>query len=560
MANQPPRPPTEAAKSSSAPAHQETQAVGPDLGATGDFSETAQGSPALQATSDVIPPPKAAPSLQETDAGSPTAPGGKTEAGPGTSTDKSEEETTTLKDFRLLKKLGEGGMGTVYKAHQISLDRVVAVKVPFKHLAKDESFVQRFYREARIMAKLDHPNILRCFSVGEENGFHYLAMEFIDGASMQSWIKRLGKLSLGDALHVILACAEGLQHAHEQNMIHRDIKPDNIMVTNKGVVKVADMGLAKALTDDLNLSRTGTGAGTPYYMSPEQARDAKHVDGRSDIYALGTMLYCFLTGNPPFKGETYVELLLAKEAGKFPPARRSNSEIPERLDLIIDKMVAVKPEHRYKTCADVIRDLTALGLANPVLSFLPQAQPVSVSKLKTMPETKAASPSSRPSAAATATRPPSAPARPPAPEPAADSWFLSYHTPAGKPIKRKLTTAQIRELIKSKDFDLDAKVSRSLKGPYKNLGSFKEFEQVLTGRMVKAKAEKKTAQLKDVYQNILKQEKSYYRWRAIGNMFRTAGGMITFAIWLGILGGLAFVLYLYGGVIWSYIAGLLHLN
>src|SRR5262249_4105972 len=147
---------------------------------------------------------------------------------------KPPPKVVTLKDFKLLKKLGEGGMGTVYKAHHLRLDRIVALKVPFKHLIKDPAFVTRFYREARIMARLDHPNILRCFSVGEENGYHFLAMEYIDGDSMQSWLKKLGKLSVGDALHVLLACLHAMQHAHEQNLIHRDLKPDNLLVTSKG--------------------------------------------------------------------------------------------------------------------------------------------------------------------------------------------------------------------------------------------------------------------------------------------------------------------------------------
>jgi serine/threonine-protein kinase len=506
-----------------------------DLAATRDLEQTVDRAENLQATSDSTP-------AAVTDAGT---------AGPSST----PSEGASLKDFRLLKKLGEGGMGTVYKAHQVSLDRVVAVKVPFKHLTKDEAFVQRFYREARVMAKLDHPNILRCYSVGEENGCHYLAMEFIDGSSMQSWLQQLGKLSVGDALYVILACGQALQHAHEQNLIHRDIKPDNILVTSKGVVKVADMGLAKALTDDLGLSRTGTGAGTPYYMSPEQARDAKHVDGRSDIYALGTMLYCFLTGNPPFKGETYVELLLAKEQGKFTPARRSNPEIPERLDLIIDKMMAVKPEHRYTSCAQLVHDLTALALVHEALSFIPGATAPAASKTS-RPSAAAATP--RP--AATATQRSASPKLAPATPATSELWFLSVQTAAGKPLKRKMTTAQIRDMIKDKDFDLDAKVSRTLKGPYKHLGAYKEFEAVLTARMVKAKAERKTAQLQDAYKTILKEEKSYYRWRSIRNLFRTFTGWVTLGIWLAVLAGLGFVLYLYAGALWGYVADLLHLR
>src|SRR5262249_32437964 len=162
-------------------------------------------------------------------------------------------KTAVLGDFRLVKKLGVGGMGQVFKGRQISLDRDVAVKVLSKQLAGNPAFVQRFYREARIMARLDHPHIVRCYGVGEAFGWHYVAMEYLDGGSMQDQLKKLGKLSLGDALHVILACAHALQHAHELEMIHRDIKPDNILLTGKGVVKVADLGLAKALSEELNL-------------------------------------------------------------------------------------------------------------------------------------------------------------------------------------------------------------------------------------------------------------------------------------------------------------------
>src|SRR5207248_6262426 len=138
------------------------------------------------------------------------------------------------------------------------------------------------------------------------------------------------------ALHIVLACAHALQHAHELKLVHRDIKPDNVLLTRKGVVKLADLGLAKAQDEDLSLTKTGTGAGTPLYMAPEQARDVKHVDHRSDIYSVGCMLYYFLTGKLPFTGETLVEVIDAKQKGKFTPARRLNADIPPRLDLIID--------------------------------------------------------------------------------------------------------------------------------------------------------------------------------------------------------------------------------
>jgi serine/threonine protein kinase len=471
----------------------------------------------------------------------------KEQSAPALADEAKAKSLSTLKDFRLIKKLGEGGMGTVYKAHQLSLDRIVAVKVPFRHLAKDSSFVARFYREARIMAKLDHPNILRCYSVGEENGWHYLAMEYIDGASMQSWLEKLGKLTVGDALHVAISCAHALQHAHEQGLIHRDVKPDNILVTSKGIVKVADMGLAKALADDLGLSRTGTGAGTPHYMAPEQARDAKHVDARCDIYALGSMLYCFLTGAPPFKGETYVDLLLEKEKGKFTPARRSNSNIPERLDLMLDKAMAAKPDLRYKSCAEFAKDIQGLNLANEAVSFIQGAVPSSIIKSSAPTQPIPTKPAAPKTGATAPAGKPGAPAPAGKSSAAGDIWYIVVPTDKGKSIKRKLTTPKVLELIKQKDFDLGSLASRTLKGPYRNLNYYKEFAAALESRMAQAKASRQAAKFHNAYEKIMAQEKTYKAKRKLQNLFHSVGGMISFAVFmilvLSALGGLGYYLY-----------------
>jgi len=209
------------------------------------------------------------------------APDAPAKAPPVPASGKTKE--VVMGDYRLTKKLGQGGMGAVYQAHQISLDRPVALKVLSEELASKPAFVGRFQREAKVMAKLDHPNVLRCYGVHQTGKYHYLAMEFVDGGSVQDWLKKLGKFKLGDSLYLTLVCARALQHAHELNLIHRDIKPDNILLTKRGVIKIADLGLAKATDDDLGLTKTGTGAGTPIYMAPEQARDSKHVDGRTDI-------------------------------------------------------------------------------------------------------------------------------------------------------------------------------------------------------------------------------------------------------------------------------------
>src|SRR5690606_28560226 len=282
---------------------------------------------------------------------------------------KMARKTYTLGDFELRKELGQGGMGKVYLAQQISLDRPCAVKVMSAELSKKPDFVERFIREARSMARLDHPNIVRCFAVGEEKGKHYVAMELIDGKSMQDWLNELGRLDVADAVLITLICADALQFAHAKNMVHRDIKPDNLLVTREGLVKVADLGLAKAIDEDMSMTQSGTGLGTPHYMPPEQARNAKHVDARCDIYALGCTLYHFLTGELPFRGETVLELITAKEKGQFKPASRLNPAVPERLDLIIDKMMARDPKHRYASCGEVIHDLERLGLAGETLSF-----------------------------------------------------------------------------------------------------------------------------------------------------------------------------------------------
>jgi serine/threonine protein kinase len=277
-----------------------------------------------------------------------------------------------LGDFRLLRKLGSGSMGAVYLARQEGQDRDVALKVLFQHLASKPGFVGRFEREARVLAGLHHPNVVRLYARGEADGFHYLAMEHIDGPSLLRVLTGLGgRLPLGDALHVVLRCAAGLGHAHDRHIVHRDVKPSNIMLTQLGQVKLTDLGLAKHVEEDPALTDSGAALGTPQYVAPEQARNARHADCRSDIYSLGCVLYHFLTGTVPFKGDSPMELLLAKEQGLFPSVRRFNREVPPRLGLIVERMLARDPNRRYPGCAELIHDLEGLGLAGPRLSFNP---------------------------------------------------------------------------------------------------------------------------------------------------------------------------------------------
>lgn len=224
--------------------------------------------------------------------------------------------SVTLGDFQLLRKVGAGNMGAVYLAQQRSHDRPVALKVLFRHLALQPLFVERFYQEATAMARLDHPGIVRLFGVACAEDFHCLAMEFVDGFSTAFLQGKLGgRFNLGDALFIVLRAAEALRHAHEEQIIHRDVKPSNLLISRLGRVKLTDLGLAKPMDQDVSLTDTGLAVGTPQYMAPEQSLTPKQVDQRCDIYALGTCLYEFLTGRPPFAGETAREVLRAKEQG-----------------------------------------------------------------------------------------------------------------------------------------------------------------------------------------------------------------------------------------------------
>ncbi len=254
-------------------------------------------------------------------------------------------------------------MGTVFQAHQISLNRLVALKVLSQRLRRHPAFVQRFQREAQVMAQLDHPNILRCYEIRVVRGWHLLAMEFVDGGSLEDVLPQRGQLAVEDALYVAIACARALQHAHRLNLVHRDIKPENILLTSQGEVKVADLGLAKPQDDKMGLTRLGTGVGTPLYMPPEQARRAGRVDARSDIYALGGMLYRLVTGEAPFKCKSLLELIQAKEESRFTPARQLNPRLPEQLDRILARMLAGVPDQRYQNCSELLEQLEGLGLA-----------------------------------------------------------------------------------------------------------------------------------------------------------------------------------------------------
>jgi serine/threonine-protein kinase len=464
-------------------------------------------------------------------------------------TEKSEK-SNILGDFKLEKKLGQGGMGVVYLAHQISLDRKCALKVMSKELGAKPTFVERFKKEARAGAKIDHPNVVRCYAVGEDRGLHYVAMELIDGQSMQNWLNDRGKLSVPDALHVTLLAAEALKHAHSLNMIHRDIKPDNILVTKKGAVKVSDLGLAKALDDDMSMTQSGTGLGTPHYMPPEQARNAKHVDHRSDIYALGGTLYHFLTGQTPFKGDTIVELITNKERGSFTHAKKLNPDVPERLDLMIDKMLAKDPQHRYQSMAEVIRDLEGLKLASESLSFIdaPDREVIRRTPSASAPASLAPT---RPGFSA----PTKAPILPPTSAEDAErkgaagldmneKWYVRHSDAHGKPTVSHWTTAQVLQAMKSDRLDASARIARDPKQPFVPFAQFPQFAAESHKLATRTKTKSKDHQLKNQYAKIEKQYRRRHIWRFLASLRDGTIGFVNLILYLtivvAIIGGAVF--------------------
>jgi hypothetical protein len=264
-------------------------------------------------------------------------------------------------------------MGTVYLATQLSLDRPVALKIMSKHWAADPVFVARFTREAYAAALLNHPNVVQIFDIGDVDGTRFFSMEYVPGRTLADVVKDEGKLDPETAVGYILQAARGLKHAHDRGMIHRDIKPDNLLLDDQGIVKVADLGLVKTPTmppdaDQLpdttglrSLPADMTGAkmalGTPAYMAPEQCRDASNVDHRADVYALGATLYALVTGRPPFDGGTAVELMTKQAYAPVVPPETHVGRVPKELSAVILKMMAKGPADRFADVGEVVRTL-----------------------------------------------------------------------------------------------------------------------------------------------------------------------------------------------------------
>lgn len=257
--------------------------------------------------------------------------------------------------YEIIKTIGEGGMANVYLANDTILDRKVAIKVLRGDLSNDEKFIRRFQREALSVSNLSHPNIVEVYDVGEEDGQYYIVMEYIEGKTLKQLLKKRETLSLPEVIDIMLQLTDGLAHAHESYIIHRDIKPQNIMILDNGLVKITDFGIAMAL-NATQLTQTNSVMGSVHYLPPEQA-NGKSATVKSDIYSLGILMYELITGSVPFKGDNAVEIALKHMKEKIPSIRKQNPTIPQSVENIVIKATAKNPRNRYDSVKEMHDDL-----------------------------------------------------------------------------------------------------------------------------------------------------------------------------------------------------------
>lgn len=270
--------------------------------------------------------------------------------------------------YILMAKLGAGTEATTYKAKQVSLDRIVAVKVLHRRLSEDPEYVERFYREGKAAAKLNHPNIAQAFDVGEAGGYHYFVMEYVEGQELHEQLARGQAYSEQESLRLVIQVARALEHAHSQGLVHRDVKPRNIMITRDGTAKLVDLGLARDVTDiERGRAEAGRAFGTPYYISPEQIRGEMDIDFRADIYSLGATFYHMVTGRVPFEGETPVAVMQKHLKELLTPPDHINTELSAGVGEVIEVMMAKERHRRYSSTNDLLRDLEDIQAGQPPL-------------------------------------------------------------------------------------------------------------------------------------------------------------------------------------------------
>src|SRR5438067_4673388 len=300
-----------------------------------------------------------------------------------------KKSSQQIPGYQLISKLGKGAMATVYKAKQISLDRTVAVKVLPRRSSENPEFVDRFYKEGKAAARLSHNNIVQAIDVGSTpDGYHYFVMEYVEGKTLYDQMQPapVGEgraFTEPEALDIIIQITDALAHAHQRGLIHRDVKPKNILLTPQGVAKLTDLGLARATDDKAAAeSEAGKAYGTPYYISPEQIRGDVDIDFRTDIYSLGATLYHLVTGAPPFEGETPSAVMHKHLKAPLVPADHVNTSLSAGIAEVIEVSMAKRREERYAHTQDMLEDLKLVRRGEPPVHARRQVDLESIAKLE----------------------------------------------------------------------------------------------------------------------------------------------------------------------------------
>lgn len=288
---------------------------------------------------------------------------------------------STLGDFRLIKEIGEGSTGKVYLVKQVSMDRELALKILNPEISAKPELLKQFYKEVKIIAKLIHPNIVTAFKAGKDSGYHYLAMTYVSGGTLEDSIIKNGPLPEKAALSSALACAQGLQYAWEkERILHLDIKPENLMLDKKGNIKIADLGIARCLNDMMETENRIVG--TPAFMSPEQASGDNNLDSRSDIFSLGGTLYFILTGKTPFGNGGVKEILQRVATQDIINPRSYQKNISSETVDLLNKMMAKKRNERFSSWSHLIEHLRYLIATEPEDKTIRVKRPPTESKIR----------------------------------------------------------------------------------------------------------------------------------------------------------------------------------
>jgi serine/threonine protein kinase len=381
-----------------------------------------------------------------------------TPAGPG---------LQTLGRYRLLRLLGKGGMSEVYLGYDARAGQPVAVKLMSERLAEDILQLHRFERETTLTKRLEHPNIVRGLDSGRDAASkrRYLVLEYVDGPSALALMERQQRLDVNDTVHIALAIGKALQHLHARNLIHRDIKPDNILLSPCGEAKLIDLGLVKwEEPDGEPLTLTSDGLGTSYYMPLEQGLNAHFVDARSDLFALGATIYHLVTGRVPFPGDDHHEVMRMKDAGRYTPASLFNRQVPAALEAILNRLLARDPRQRYRSAGDFLEDLDSAHLTTGLPSYADlgqalRAQPPETQGTKVEP--------TRPDLRLRASQMKKSRT--------AELWIIRYQDRQGFWKIRKASTAQLLEALKAKRFTGQIQGARRPRHKFRPLSDFPEF-------------------------------------------------------------------------------------